>query len=118
MIKDNCLVRLIASCEIMGSATVICSDKTGTLTENKNLAWLNFPATVTLTLDRKIESGGLACQIAPYLTAVHGILPIDIAELAPGAYLGTSVPGVPICVYAPTLHATNINKSRCLSLTI
>jgi len=35
MIKDNCLVRLIASCEIMGSATVICSDKTGTLTENK-----------------------------------------------------------------------------------
>lgn len=35
MLKDNNLVRVIASCETMGAATTICSDKTGTLTENK-----------------------------------------------------------------------------------
>lgn len=35
MLKDNNLVRVLASCETMGNATTVCSDKTGTLTENK-----------------------------------------------------------------------------------
>lgn len=35
MLKDNNLVRLIRSCEIMGNATCVCSDKTGTLTQNQ-----------------------------------------------------------------------------------
>ncbi|KAF2862837.1 calcium-translocating P-type ATPase [Piedraia hortae CBS 480.64] len=34
MLKDNNLVRVLRSCETMGNATSVCSDKTGTLTQN------------------------------------------------------------------------------------
>ncbi|PVV01304.1 hypothetical protein BB560_004280 [Smittium megazygosporum] len=35
MIKDDNLVRQLAACETMGNATAVCTDKTGTLTQNR-----------------------------------------------------------------------------------
>lgn len=38
MLADNNFVKRLASCEIMGGANNICSDKTGTLTKNQ-MTW-------------------------------------------------------------------------------
>ncbi len=60
MLKTNNLVRKMHACETMGAATVICTDKTGTLTQNQ----MQVYATDFFGLkDQKLGNDDLSCLI-------------------------------------------------------
>jgi Ca2+-transporting ATPase len=52
MTRANCLVRQLVACETIGSTTVICTDKTGTLTQNQ------MQVVEVVYVDSKKDGGG------------------------------------------------------------
>ncbi|XP_008223854.1 PREDICTED: calcium-transporting ATPase 10, plasma membrane-type [Prunus mume] len=69
MMADKALVRRLSACETMGSATTICSDKTGTLTLNQ------MTVVEAFTGGKKIDISDNKSDLSPMLSAllVEGI---------------------------------------------
>jgi Ca2+-transporting ATPase len=97
MLKDNNLVRVLRSCETMGNATTVCSDKTGTLTENKmSMVAATIGSTLQLgntsrdiddSAHKKAADKGVAAKVEPREST-------DSSEVSPAQFASSLAPEV------------------------
>jgi Ca2+-transporting ATPase len=95
--KARVLTRRMAAIEVLGSATVLCTDKTGTLTENRmTLAELRLPSSQRMN-SFALGSGGIAfddlLHTAVLASARNPIDPMEKAFQDAGQMLGQSMAG-------------------------
>jgi len=89
MLKTNNLVRKMHACETMGATTVICTDKTGTLTQNQ----MQVSSTDFYGLPgQKLDGSGLSRSIAEGI-AVNSTAQLDLTDPGHPKALGNPTEG-------------------------
>ena len=89
MMKTNNLVRKMHACETMGATTVICTDKTGTLTQNQ----MRVHQTQFYALDNQKLDDGLASRLLKEGIAVNSTASIDCTDANNPKVLGSPTEG-------------------------
>ena len=94
MVRQRCLVKRLSAVEALGASTVICTDKTGTLTDNRMLArsvWIEGEIVPADQLGagsaEAIRDLFEAAALASQATAEHGD-PTEVALVEAGATVG------------------------------